>query len=172
MKRYHVGGMLILLLLSVNVLAHNLRLFASQQGLSVSGETYFAGAGAAANTAIYLEQGGERLLSLSSDNQGQFTLELPKAGHYELIADAGQGHQVSWPLESSAAVSPSSSANTKSEIVPAELGQQLRDLRRDIERLRTERRLQDLIGGLGYILGLAGLAAWLLARRKKTNNAA
>ncbi len=163
-----ITPILALMLFSLPASAHNLRLFAAQQGNLVEGEAYFAGAGPAAGAHIRLEQEGQQQRQLTTDAQGQFSLMLPGPGIYELVADAGQGHQTRWTLDSltvtGAAPEPTTTQPTPSET--ATLAQQLRALQRDLEALRSERRLQDIIGGLGYILGLAGLAAWIMGRRR------
>ena len=42
----------------------------------------------------------------------------------------------------------------------------LRTLREDIHRLEQRVRVQDVVGGIGYILGVFGLAAWFMSRRR------
>ena len=42
----------------------------------------------------------------------------------------------------------------------------LRTLREDIHRLEQRIRVQDVVGGIGYILGVFGLAAWFMSRRR------
>ncbi|KYK79569.1 hypothetical protein SC383S_05795, partial [Aggregatibacter actinomycetemcomitans SC383s] len=38
-------------------------------------------------------------------------------------------------------------------------------LRGDIAQLRDKIYLHDILGGIGYIVGIAGIAAWLKARK-------
>ena len=38
-------------------------------------------------------------------------------------------------------------------------------LRGDIAQLRDKIYLHDILGGIGYIVGIAGIAAWLSARK-------
>ena len=38
-------------------------------------------------------------------------------------------------------------------------------LREDIAQLRDKIYLHDILGGIGYIVGIAGIAAWLSARK-------
>jgi len=46
------------------------------------------------------------------------------------------------------------------------VGQQIRPLREQFARYEQQVRLRDIVGGIGYILGLAGLAFFLTGRRK------
>ncbi len=60
--------------------------------------------------------------------------------------------------------------NLKAEIEA--LGRQVAALRRDLDRYRSELRLQDVLGGVGYILGIMGLAFYFLGVRRKEKRAA
>jgi nickel transport protein len=47
------------------------------------------------------------------------------------------------------------------------LAQQLSALRKDLDKSKTRLRLQDLLGGIGYIVGITGLAAYFLRSRRQ-----
>lgn len=47
------------------------------------------------------------------------------------------------------------------------LSRQVAALRADVERWKTRLRLQDILGGCGYILGIFGIWAYVLSRRQK-----
>jgi len=47
----------------------------------------------------------------------------------------------------------------------AAIAAQLDDIRERLERMETAVRWRDLLGGIGYILGTAGIAFYLMARR-------
>ncbi|TVS15023.1 MAG: carboxypeptidase regulatory-like domain-containing protein [Planctomycetaceae bacterium] len=63
------------------------------------------------------------------------------------------------------AVSPPSDA--AAEI--AALSQQISALRRDLDRWQARLRMQDVLGGIGYILGLMGLGSYLLRNKRPTS---
>jgi hypothetical protein len=46
------------------------------------------------------------------------------------------------------------------------LGRQIAALRKDLDKWKAQLRLQDLLGGIGYILGIMGLVFFLGGRRK------
>ncbi|WP_419903559.1 cobalt ABC transporter permease [Kiloniella sp.] len=46
-----------------------------------------------------------------------------------------------------------------------------RSLRKDLVQYKEERRMQDILGGIGYILGIFGIASFLLGRRKPAKEA-
>ncbi|MEH6629850.1 MAG: hypothetical protein V7776_03435 [Halopseudomonas aestusnigri] len=46
-----------------------------------------------------------------------------------------------------------------------------RALRKDLVQYKEERRMQDILGGIGYILGIFGIASFLLGRHKSAKEA-
>ncbi|KAA6187086.1 hypothetical protein F2Q65_03985 [Thiohalocapsa marina] len=54
--------------------------------------------------------------------------------------------------------------------VARQIAQQIRPLREELLATRDALRLQDVLGGIGYIFGLAGLALWWKARRNTSVN--
>ncbi len=53
----------------------------------------------------------------------------------------------------------------------ASIAAQLDDIRERLERMETAVRWRDLLGGVGYILGAAGIAFYLMARRPSQGSA-
>lgn len=53
----------------------------------------------------------------------------------------------------------------------ASIAAQLDDIRERLERMETAVRWRDLLGGIGYILGTAGIAFYLMARRASQGSA-
>jgi len=47
------------------------------------------------------------------------------------------------------------------------LARQVAALRKDVDRYRNELRLHDVLGGIGYILGLMGISFYFLGSRRK-----
>ena len=66
---------------------------------------------------------------------------------------------------------PSASADKENELDRgqdqlAELSKQIRVLRRQIRESDERLRFRDILGGIGFILGLAGVAFYMKARRR------
>ena len=49
----------------------------------------------------------------------------------------------------------------------AAVGRQIAALRRDLDKYKSELRMQDILGGIGYILGVMGLVYYFLGVRRK-----
>jgi nickel transport protein len=140
---------------------------------------------------------GKQLLTGKTDDNGLFGFALPAttATALDIIVDGGDGHKNIWTHKLSAALaasppSPPAAAdpavNTKptaaapqilptnidskelQAIVARELDKQLAPIRKTLaEQSDAGPTLQDILGGIGYILGLAGIAAYFQARRVK-----
>lgn len=86
----------------------------------------------------------------------------PKAG---TAPDLGEAGAVPAKVESQSVpviASPQPFSLAELELAVA---RQIAPLREELELEQDRRRLQDILGGLGYILGLVGLALWWKSRR-------
>lgn len=63
------------------------------------------------------------------------------------------------------------SAQPLGGVSAASVAAQLDDIRERLERMETAVRWRDLLGGVGYILGAAGIAFYLMARRPPQESA-
>ncbi|NQU75435.1 MAG: hypothetical protein HQ546_03845 [Planctomycetes bacterium] len=55
------------------------------------------------------------------------------------------------------------------DVISKAVSKQIRPLREQIDRLEERIRLRDVLGGIGYILGITGIAFYFLGRRKAEN---
>jgi nickel transport protein len=51
-------------------------------------------------------------------------------------------------------------------LIDKELSRQIRPLREQLDQYENQTRIRDILGGIGYIIGLGGLAFFLTGRRK------
>ncbi|MBD3326897.1 hypothetical protein GF339_20095 [candidate division KSB3 bacterium] len=68
----------------------------------------------------------------------------------------------------SQAPSPSIALEELEPMIEKAVSKQIRPLREQLERYEEKIRLHDILGGIGYILGLMGLGYFLGARRKRS----
>ena len=139
---------------------------------------------------------GEKLLEGRTDDRGQFAFTPPRPEDLRIVLLAGSGHRGEWrvtaeefglapPAEHPASTSPGSPSPRPRPAVmnppqetPAPTGAELQSLiegslekklapiRRQLAQLAQRPSLHDIIGGLGYIMGLVGLGAYMQSRRK------
>ncbi len=136
---------------------------------------------------------------LTTAADGTFRMTAESRMDHRLVVDLGDGHraeflvpagQFSQSLPGAAAASSSGGTEPRIEkaqnspqgpvaasidetrlqaVVEAAVARQVNPLRADIDAWRDDVRLHDILGGLGYIAGLAGLALYLTRRRERRN---
>jgi len=139
---------------------------------------------------------GQLLLEGQTDEKGQFSFTAPIIADLDIVLSAGMGHQNSWKLSAAelgpqsaaaaqdppppAAVVPEAvrptpktadasglTAREVEAIVARQLDQKLQPLTRMIVAVQDKGpTLSDIFGGIGYILGLVGLGAYVRYRKE------
>ncbi len=182
----------ILLLFPIPASAHKISIFAWVEGNMVHTQSRFMG-NRIPNTARIevLDADGKQLLKGSLDAEGRFSFAAPYKGNLEIILHASAGHRAIWRLKAddfdmdSAATAegyehshPLDTANQESgrevlteekvlEMVTALLRKEIEPLKKMMaDPSRVDPSFRDIIGGIGYIFGLVGVAAYVRSRRK------
>lgn len=173
--------------------AHKLKVFATVHGHSVHGYAFFIGGGRAENTSyVARDAGGTQLADGLTDGNGAFAFVLakPPASDVTITVDTHEGHIASATLPVSrfgatalpAAASTPAASGLRTDVAPAPAAapadaeiaalvdaavqRQVEPLMEQIDRMDSRLRLTDTISGVFLILGLAGMASWVLGRRK------
>lgn len=169
--------------------AHRVNLFAWVEGNTVYCEAkYPDGTRVKEGLIRVLDRSGRELLQGKTNERGEFSFPIPRREDLTIVLEAGMGHRADWPLSAEelggaeAPSAPSSAAADAPALPPAAVSLTPAELEQAIEKaldrklapvvkmmaeLQTPRvRVSDVLGGLGWILGLAGLAAWLKSRRQ------
>lgn len=71
------------------------------------------------------------------------------------------------PTLPAAATTSAAGAIAVEDVVAMAVAQQIRPLREEINAYEDQIRLRDITGGIGYIVGLAGLTLWLRGRQRE-----
>jgi len=175
---------------------HGITVFATVHGNTIEGEVSFHDGTPARNaTVTIVDPDGETLGEASTDQDGKFTFEPRFRCNHKLIADAGFGHRAEYTVEadelprdlpaggsgdSAGEADPVSPATHEHQHRPVKtsdeenlaaeiqaLGQQVNALRKDLDKWKGRLRLQDVVGGIGYILGIMGLVSYFVGARRK-----
>ena len=162
--------------------AHRLKLFATLEGETISGYAFFVGGGRAQDADLRIkDEAGREIAQLTTDKSGAYSFKAPQTQTYHLVANTGDGHVAEATIDkgrfsgASAVASaadeddaPASAATTAQieRAVDAAVARQLRPLMEAYEAAESRTRFNDIMGGIGMIVGLAGLALWSSARRK------
>ena len=175
--------------------AHKLHLFVTVEGKVLRGEAYLSGGARLRNAEVQVRgPGGEKLGLARTDERGIFRFTPTRRCAHTFIADTGDGHRAEFPVAADelpralAGAAPASSrpagtllpgtapAATAPAGAPAaaEVPDELADVLTDIltravrrELAASEQRIgvRDVIAGIGYIFGLAGL--WMMWRYRR-----
>jgi nickel transport protein len=137
------------------------------------------------------------LLEGVTNDRGEFSFDVIPQTDLRIILEAGAGHRGEWLLQAADAPGPAADAPAASpaagqtatppagvqsdpepgltreavrQIVEEALERRLRPIERNIGHLLEPGNrpdLSDILGGIGYIIGLVGLAAYLNSRKRK-----
>ncbi len=152
-QRLRTAVVALLLCAALPAAAHGLYVSAHAEGGEVVGQAEYSDRSPAAGLFVeVLEATGSGVLAEGvSGDDGRFRIAVPERTAYRVAVEGDEGHRAE--------------ASAVRVVAGATDADALRLLREDIARLENRIRLQDILGGIGYIVGLAGLAAWFMARR-------
>ena len=180
-------ALLALSLFAGPALAHKLKVFARVEGGDIRGTAYFVGGAPASGVEVrVIGPDGSVIARPVPDAEGRFSHRPSGPDDYLVEVDSGDGHVARWKLAAgefaAAAVSagPTAAADAPATgsggteaappapeadadlaaLIEAAVARQVGPLRDQVQAYQDEVRLHDVLGGIGYILGLAGLALW------------
>jgi nickel transport protein len=166
--------------------AHRLRVFATVEQGEISGYAYFVGGARAKGASVVFRDGGDRELHrTTADPQGGFRWRPEQPQTIKVVVDAGEGHVGSVIIdrarfsgrradaedrEPSELATEAGLTSAHRELiesaVDAAVERHARTLLEKFEAMETRTRFNDVVGGIGMIIGLAGAAMWAMSRRK------
>lgn len=151
--------------------AHKMKVFAVIEGDAIVGSAYFSPGGRVQDAEAVLSVGGEEVARTRTGTDGEFRFALTRPGPYRIAVDGGDGHAAFFTVADGAPPAAPASLSAPAAIGEAALEQalarQIRPLREQIDAYEEKIRLHDILGGLGVIAGLAGVAFGLSERRKR-----
>lgn len=176
--------------------AHKVSIFAWVEGDTVHTESKFSGGKKVKNSSIEVyDTLGNQILVGKTDENGEFSFKIPKKTGIKLVLLAGMGHRAEWtiPLEeiesvAAARTEPLASQETvtkKSKMPEEELSgsepgsmkirttlEKSLDKKLDLIIKKLDKMqgrgpgLKDILGAIGYIFGLVGVATYFNYRKK------
>lgn len=181
------AGAAALLLVALPAEAHRLKLFAHVVGNDIAGYGFYIGGGRPQGTAITVFDSANREVGhLVTDKDGAYAWTPPQAGTYRLSVNGGDGHfaEATVAFEVEPAVPPAAAAPAAvsapatapaAPLSPETVGlieasvdkavaRQITPLLQAYNEADGKVRFNDILGGLGWIVGLAGLWLWFRTR--------
>ncbi len=164
-----------LMLWAIPSSAHQVHVSAQVRGSTIHGEAYFHGGVPVRDaTVTAFDPSGQQIGTTRTDQQGEFSLKARFRCDHKLLVDAGEGHGAEFLIvagqlpkrlpprgngRTSAKTSPD---NEQLEAIRAEIGL----LREQLSNYEQKIRLRDILGGIGYIVGIAGVTFYFLGVRR------
>jgi nickel transport protein len=172
--------------------AHNIQVFATAAGRTVSGEVYVDASTPVAHAPVRVYVQDKLVNELRADERGRFQFRAPCRADLRIVATTEDGHRAEWTVpagelpeslprcEGAAETPPSPSeappqdtsvhtsvdAQALQPLLEQAVARQVAPLRRELKAHQDRARLRDIIGGIGYIVGIFGLTALVVARKR------
>ena len=167
--------------------AHKLTIFALADAMTIQGEVYHTPGGPVKNGAITVfGPSGETLQTLQTGEKGAFSFEANAAMDHRIVCESADGHEAEYtvkaeelggmtsteatPVETDPADHPPAIPPSDSDLdarIAAAVRHEIAPLREALAAQENALRLRDIIGGIGYIAGCAGLLVLIKTRRPK-----
>ena len=172
--------------------AHKLKLFASAQGGVITGYAYFSGGGKPKNNLVMIKGRDDKSLGeVMTDDEGRFSFQTTQQIDHWVMIESKDGHTAKWLIKKeeltaskgrvadlseslNEGTNPKNSTLQNDSSNPTPLSNiDCHPLERKIDALREEVTLfqeriffRDILGGVGYLLGLAGILFYWLGRNR------
>ncbi len=183
---------LIIIMMDVSVFAHKVNIFAYVEGDKVYSESYFNDGKKCIDSRIEVfDNQGNKLLEGLTDKEGEFSFEVPSEdGDLKIVLTASMGHRAEYSIsadeirgsaglikeeneEPVSIVSPETSSVDLKEIqsiIEDTLDEKLKPIIREMREIKKSQEDKisptEIIGGIGYIIGIFGIVAYFLSRKR------
>lgn len=183
---------LIIIMMDVSAFAHKVNVFAYVEGEKIYTESYFNDGKKCIDSKIEVfDNQGNKLLEGLTDKEGEFSFEVPLGDeNLKIVLTASMGHRAEYSIsadeirgsvglikeeneEPVSIVFPETSSVDSKEIqliTEDTLDEKLKPIMREMKEIKKsqEDRISptEIIGGVGYIIGIFGIAAYFLSRKR------
>lgn len=175
-----------LCLYSLSCSAHNLKVFANAIGLDINGYVYFSDGTSVPNIPVSIQVDNQVVAALNTDQHGEFHYRAQTIADHRINVNTSAGHLAHYTLNATELSGTRAALPTPTPAKPAVsapvdctnaniehnlhiLQTQISSLQQQLASYETKVRWHDVLGGLGYIIGLAGFwLGWLRHRVQTT----
>lgn len=185
---------LLCVILPVIAFAHGVKIFAAAEGDVVKGYVYNSGGSRMQNAEIVVfDPDDKKLGHIKTGADGSFAYKTDLAMEHRFVVQTSDGHRAEFTVPAKVTSQKKHIENNSSgesyaasedlyhlrtidleEIIGRAVAREIILLREQLVIHEEKVRLRDIVGGIGYIFGLAGLACLFQGRKKrqKENSAA
>jgi len=183
---------LIIIMINISAFAHKVNIFAYVEREKIYTESYFNDGKKCVDSKIEVFDNQEnKLLEGITDEEGEFSFEIPPGdGDLKLVLTASMGHRAEYIIQADelgnikglieekieepvSAVSPEVSSFDLKEIqslIEDALDEKLKPIMSEVREIKKSQEdgisPTEIIGGIGYIIGIFGIVAYFLSRKK------
>jgi nickel transport protein len=150
--------------------AHRVEIYAWVEGNRVFTESFYSGGHKAAQSQIEVfDNNGEKLLTGKTDSQGMFSFQLPKKRGLKIVLRTPEGHRSEFNLKAGEILVPvpCMSREEIKAVIEKVLDEKLEPIQKRLaESQKRGPGITEILGGIGYIVGLMGIAIYFSHRKK------
>jgi nickel transport protein len=147
--------------------AHGIDLFAHVVDDEIHGKVTYSDGGPVRNVAIDVSwdlmdsthESEVKSVVVQTNDEGTFVFKPIVNAEHLLVCDTADGHRAAYSVVF---------GGDASVDIDASVQRQLGALQEQLHAYEQQTRLRDVLGGIGYILGLAGIVALIKTRRRST----
>lgn len=178
-----VLGLALLSIVSSHARAHRVDVTAHAEGETIVGRAEYAGGQPVAEADVVVrDPTGQIIARAKTDTEGRFRFPAAGARDHLIVVDAGAGHAGRAVVEAAvlssegvSATGPSTQPSSpdesphRHETIQEQLHlvrQQLTQLQQQLDARERQTRFRDVLGGIGYILGVTGVLFYFLGARR------
>jgi nickel transport protein len=173
---YYLQFVILLMIFSFpfSAFGHGMDIFATVEGKIIHGKAdYHDGTPVRNSDVTAFDPAGEEIGRTKTDDQGKFRLEAIYRCDYRLLVDTGDGHGGEYTISASmlpadlpthdhsdlSHPSGAAQAGVKSQqSLLVEMHTDIDALQEQLNRYENRIRFRDILGGIGFIVGLVGAA--------------
>jgi nickel transport protein len=179
-------------MMDVSIFAHKVNVFAYIEGGKIYTESYFNDGKKCIESKIEVfDNRGNKLLEGLTDKEGEFSFEVPSEdGDLKIVLTASMGHRAEYSISANeirgstglikeeneepvSIVFPETSSLDLKEIqsiIEDTLDEKLKPIMREMIEIKKSQEDKisptEIIGGIGYIVGIFGIIAYFLSRKR------
>ena len=180
---------LIIMMINIPVFAHKVNIFAYVEGDKVYTESYFNDGKKCVDSKIEVFDNQEnKLLEGITNENGEFSFKTPQEeGNLKIVLIASMGHRAEYTIsadelgdtvgsvkeefeEPVSVISPEVSSFDLKEIqllIENALDEKLKPIMKEIKKSQEDKiSPTEIIGGIAYIIGIFGIIAYFLSRKR------
>jgi nickel transport protein len=170
--------------------AHKVVVYTYVEGMKICGQGIFSRGNVAKGADVFLlDHYNQKVAQTKTDSSGEFSFTVNKKSDYTIRLNAGEGHGATSEIKrtefnsssvntdnsnkaENSSMEVSTSEKSTAALKPSNSNAELKAIKRKLdniltrlESLEAETRYRDILGGVGYILGIFGISFYLIKRK-------